>query len=190
MKRSIAAAALITLAQFCCIDSLLLADEARRTWKSESTGLSIAIPAEWEIVSKDGTPLVVDTAEKLLISFVGKDGPYGYILKITAGVSAVSKERFFDVIRKQHGSHPAYTLLDEKDVAFHGASFRRFRFRIEGDGNETAMFLFLSRNGYRVCSIQFTFPCDDFGRVDVPQSIRDMDRGVVIDTVMSNSKGG
>ena len=95
----------------------------------------------WQKLDLSSSGDTVDRPGNLLQAFLKSSGPYSYIIKIEKDLplDQLPLEDYLAANRTQYTSHPAYELVDEGDVDFHGRKFYRFRFKVDGTKGPAAL---------------------------------------------------
>lgn len=165
-----------------CNPNETVAPLAATVWRSENFDVSADLGDGWQKSHVSSPGDTFDRSGNLLQAFLKPSGPYSYIIKIEKDVplDQLSLEDYRDANRTQYTSHPAYELVDEGDVDFHGRKFHRFRLKVEGAKGPAAMDAHLFRDGTNLVSVQWTFPIGTDDRITVPDAITRFDEGVAI----------
>lgn len=154
-------------------------------WRSKHFDVSVLIADGWRKTHISSPGDTFDRPDEVMVAFVNDAGPYGYIIKLEKDIplDQISMKTYLDVNRKQYISHPAYELIDETDLDFHGQKFHRFRLAVDGSKGPALMYAYIFRNGRTLVSVQLTFPSSgaDVSAVSaIPKAIQEFDRGVTL----------
>ncbi len=163
---------------------------ANTEWRSENFDVSATLGDGWQKTHLNTPGDTFDWPGNLLQAFLNRSGPFGYIIKVGKDVplDQLSLEDYLDASRTQFTSHPAYKLIDEGAVDFHGSNFHRFRFKVEGTKGPAAMYVHVCRDGTNLVSVQWTFPIETDGEIIVPAAITQFDKGVSINVLIQSNE--
>ena len=155
---------------------------AATEWRSENFDISAPLGDGWQKSHVSSSGDTFDRPGNLLQAFLESSGPYSYIIKIEKDLplDQLPLEDYLDANRTQYTSHPAYELVDEGDVDFHGRKFHRFRLKVDGAKGPAAMYAHIFRDGTNLVSVQWTFPIGTDGQITVPDAITRFDERVAI----------
>lgn len=165
-----------------CSSKEAVAPLAGTEWHSENFDISAALGDGWQEMHVNSPGDTFDRPGDLLQGFLKPSGTCSYIIKVEKDVplDQLSLEDYLDANRTQYTSHPAYELIDESDVDFHGRRFHRFRLKVEGAKGPAAMYSHIFRDGTNLVSVQWTFPIETDGQISVPDAITQFDERVAI----------
>jgi hypothetical protein len=155
---------------------------AEKQWRSKHLDISAILSDGWRTTHVASPGDTYDRPNELLAAFLNTYGPYSYIIKVEEDVplDQLSLEDYLTANRNQYTSQPAYELIDETDLNFHGHQYHRFRLKVAGTKGANSMYAHIFRNGHRLISVQWTFPISGGGAIEVPESIANFDKGVTI----------
>ena len=173
----------VTIVVLCgCNSKETLAPLAATEWRSENFDISAPLGDGWQKSHVSSSGDTFDRPGNLLQAFLESSGPYSYIIKIEKDLplDQLPLEDYLDANRTQYTSHPAYELVDEGDVDFHGRKFHRFRLKVDGAKGPAAMYAHIFRDGTNLVSVQWTFPIGTDGQITVPDAITRFDERVAI----------
>jgi len=155
---------------------------AATEWRSKNFDIAAPLGDGWQKSHVSSSGDTFDRPGNLLQAFLKSSGPYSYIIKIEKDLplDQLPLEDYLHANRTQYTSHPAYELVDEGDVDFHGRKFHRFRLKVDGAKGPAAMFAHIFRDGTTLVSVQWTFPIGTDGQITVPDAITRFDERVAI----------
>jgi len=173
-----------------CNSKEAVAPLAATEWRSENFDISATLRDGWQKTHVSSPGDTFDRPGNLLQAFLKRSGPYSYIIKVEKDVplDQLPLEDYLDANRTQYTSHPAYELVDERAVDFHGRRFHRFRLKVDGANGPAAMYAHVFRDGTNLVSVQWTFPIETDGQLTVPAAITHFDEGMSINVLTQSNE--
>jgi hypothetical protein len=145
------------------------------TWQDQKNRISVTYDPTWKLTS---TP--IDGQDEVQVEFVDGSGFYLYRARVEAALPAgVDQEQVFRrmrdlVLRMNVGSQ----LIDERDVIFHDAGYRRMRFKLQTDKAIMSSYTYVRIAPSALIVVEWIFPSSGEGNHQVPAEFYQLDSGV------------
>ncbi len=154
---------------------------AESVWESSYHPIRIGYGPAWKIL--DGSQ---DADDSMQVALIDQSDGKSYMVFVTPfepGFEVADEACFAAMRRKMLSMDEPNRLVDETDLQFHGAVFRRFRFMVNAEDSGTARcYVFVRRIDKQLIVVEWTIPCEGDAVHDdsVPVELTALDDNVLL----------